>query len=131
MAKKVIKKKKLKILPFLTFIIVIAIIVFSCLLVLNSKVRNIIITGNEILSDDDIISLAGLTSYPSFYKTLDITMAKKIKQNKIINKVTITREFYHTIVIKVKIYSVAELRINREFVLNTENFRLFFLINIK
>ncbi len=102
MAKKVIKKKKLKILPFLTFIIVIAIIVFSCLLVLNSKVRNIIITGNEILSDDDIISLAGLTSYPSFYKTLDITMAKKIKQNKIINKVTITREFYHTIVIKVK-----------------------------
>ncbi len=102
MAKKVIKKKKLKILPFLTFIIVIAIIVFSCLLVLNSKVRNIIITGNEILSDDDIISLAGLTNYPSFYKTLDITMAKKIKQNKIINKVTITREFYHTIVIKVK-----------------------------
>lgn len=102
MAKKVIKKKKLKILPFLTFIIVIAIIVFSCLLVLNSKVRNIIITGNEILSDDDIISLAGLTNYPSFYKTLDITMAKKIKQNKIINKVTITREFYHIIVIKVK-----------------------------
>lgn len=102
MTKKVIKKKKLKILPFLTFIIVIAIIVFSCLLVLNSKVRNIIITGNEILSDDDIISLAGLTNYPSFYKTLDITMAKKIKQNKIINKVTITREFYHTIVIKVK-----------------------------
>ncbi len=102
MAKKVIKKKKLKILPFLTFIIVIAIIVFSCLLVLNSKVRNIIITGNEILSDDDIISLAGLTNYPSFYKTLDITISKKIKQNKIINKVTITREFYHTIVIKVK-----------------------------
>lgn len=102
MAKNVIKKKKLKILPFLTFIIVIAIIVFSCLLVLNSKVRNIIITGNEILSDDDIISLAGLTNYPSFYKTLDITIAKKIKQNKIINKVTITREFYHTIVIKVK-----------------------------
>ena len=33
-------------------------------------------------------------------------------------------------IIKVKIYSVAELRINREFVLNTENFRPFFLINV-
>ena len=39
---KVIKKKKLRLLPFLIFIIVIAVIVFVCLFVLDTKVKNII-----------------------------------------------------------------------------------------
>ena len=60
---KVIKKKKLRLLPFLIFIIVIAVIVFVCLFVLDTKVKNIIIRGNEVLSDDDVIELAGLTDY--------------------------------------------------------------------
>ena len=80
---KVIKKKKLRLLPFLIFIIVIAIIVFACLLILDTKVKNIIITGNEVLSDDEIIDLAGLTNYPSFYKTLNITMKNHIIEIKV------------------------------------------------
>ena len=64
---KVIKKKKLKLLPFFILVIAIAVIVFACLLILDTKVENIIIEGNEILTDDEIISLAGLSNYPSFY----------------------------------------------------------------
>ena len=103
---KVIKKKKLRLLPFLIFIIVIAVIVFVCLFVLDTKVKNIIITGNEVLSDDDIIELAGLTDYPSFYKTLNLTMKNNLKENPLIESVDINRSFYHIIEIDVKEYEI-------------------------
>ena len=106
MAKKVIKKKKLRLLPFLIFIIVISIIVFVCLFILDTKVKNIIITGNEILSDDEIIEYAGLSNYPSFYKTLNSNIKDGIKKNPLIKDVDVNRSFYHVIEIKVKEYEI-------------------------
>ena len=103
---KVIKKKKLRLLPFFIFIIVITVIVFACLFILDTKVKNIIITGNEVLSDDDIIELAGLTDYPSFYKTLNITMKNNIKENPLIKSVDINRSIYHIIEINVDEYEI-------------------------
>ena len=103
---KVIKKKKLRLLPFLIFIIVIAVIVFVCLIILDTKVKNIIISGNEVLRDDEVIELAGLTDYPSFYKTLNITMKKNISDNPLIKSVDINRSFYHVIEIDVKEYQI-------------------------
>ena len=103
---KVIKKKKLRLLPFFIFIIVIAVIVFVCLFILDTKVKNIIITGNEVLSDDEIIDLAELTDYPSFYKTLNITMKNNIKENPLIKSVDINRSFYHVIEINVDEYEI-------------------------
>ena len=106
MAKKVIKKKKLRLLPFLIFIIIISIIVFVCLFILDTKVKNIIITGNEILSDDEIIEYAGLSNYPSFYKTLNSNIKDGIKKNPLIKDVDVNRSFYHVIEIKVKEYEI-------------------------
>ena len=103
---KVIKKKKLRLLPFLIFIIVIAIIVFVFLFVLDTKVKNIIITGNNVLSDDELIELAGLTDYPSFYKTLNSKIENGIKENPLIKDVDINRRFYHIIEIKVDEYEI-------------------------
>ena len=103
---KVIKKKKLRLLPFLIFIIVIAIIVFVFLFVLDTKVKNIIITGNNVLSDDELIELAVLTDYPSFYKTLNSKIENGIKENPLIKDVDINRRFYHIIEIKVDEYEI-------------------------
>ena len=103
---KVIKKKKLRLLPFLIFIIVIAIIVFVCLFVLDTKVKNIIITGNNVLSDDEIIELANLTDYPSFYKTLNSSIENGIKENPLVKDVEIDRSFYHIIEINVDEYEI-------------------------
>ncbi len=103
---KVIKKKKIRLLPFFIFIIAIAVIVFVCLFILDTKVKNIIITGNEILSDDEVIELAGLTDYPSFYKTLNITMKNDISRNSLVKSVDINRSFYHIIEINVEEYEI-------------------------
>lgn len=103
---RVIKKKKLRLLPFFIFIIVITIIVFVCLFVLDTKVKNIIITGNKVLHDDEVIDLAGLTDYPSFYKTLNISIKNDISKNPIIKSVDINRSFYHVIEIEIEEYQI-------------------------
>lgn len=103
---KVIKKKKLRLLPFLIFILVIAIIVFGVLVLLDTKVKNIIISGNSIISDEEIIQRAGLTDYPSFYKTSTINMRNEIKENPLVKNVDIKREFYHIFNIKIEEYEI-------------------------
>ena len=119
---KVIKKKKLRLLPFFIFIIVIAVIVFVCLFILDTKVKNIIITGNEVLSDDEIIDLAELTDYPSFYKTLNITMKNNIKENPLIKSVDINRSFYHFIEINVYEYEILyKIEDNGKYVLENKD----------
>ena len=103
---KIVKKKKLKLLPFFLFVIVIAIIVFVSLVILDTKIKNIIITGNEVLTDDEIIALAELEDYPSFYKSLIHVMEKNIKTNPLIKKVNIAKKFYHIIEINVEEYQI-------------------------
>ena len=103
---KVIKKKKLRLLPFLIFIVSIAIIVFIVLVILDTKVKNIIITGNEVLTDDEIIKKAGLYSYPSFYKNLSNTIENDIKINKLVKSVDVNKKFYHIIEINIEEYEI-------------------------
>ena len=119
---KVIKKKKLKLLPFFILVIAIAVIVFACLLILDTKVENIIIEGNDILTDDEIISLAGLSNYPSFYKTLSKTMENKIKDNPLIKSVSVNKDFYHIVNINVEEYQIIYKREdNGKYVLENKN----------
>ncbi len=103
---KIIKKKKLKIIPFLLLILAIAGIVFAVDIYLDTKIKNIIIIGNENLSDQQIIELAGVNDYPSFYKTTTASMKKKLLENPFVEKVEVKRGFYHVITIKIKEHKV-------------------------
>ena len=69
MKKKVVKKKKLKIIPFFIALLIIALVSFSVVQILQAKIKNIIITNGDYLKDDYIIDLAGIRDYPSFYLT--------------------------------------------------------------
>lgn len=103
---KIVKKKKLRILPFLVFIIIISIIIFLALLLIDTKVKNIIITGNEVINDEEVITRSKLTNYPSFYKSSTKTMEKAIKENPIVKSVNIKREFYHIFNIEIEEYEI-------------------------
>ena len=74
---KVIKKKKIRILPFFLLILILAAIFFTVEIVLDSKIKNIIVEGNEIISDQQIIRQAGIEDYPSFYKNTSSSLEKK------------------------------------------------------
>ena len=103
MAKKVVKKKKLKIIPFLIVLLVIGGLSFGLYKTMTDKIKNIIISNADYLKDDYIIDLAGIRDYPSFYLTNSLKMKKKLLKSPYIREVKIKREFYHILEIDVTV----------------------------
>lgn len=97
MAKKIVKKKKIKIIPFLIVLLVIAGLSFGVYEVLNARILNVIIKNGEYLNDDYVIDLAGIKDYPSFYLTNTISMRKKVEKSPYIIQAKIKRKFYHAL----------------------------------
>lgn len=103
---KIKKKKRLKLIPFLLFVLVITGTFFLVDVLLDTRIENIVIKGNKIVTDQQIIDGAGLSNYPSFYKTTSYNIKKALEKNSFIKEVKIKRSFYHVITIEVSEYKV-------------------------
>ena len=102
MAKKIVKKRKLKVFRLLLILIVLGVIVFAVDLYLNTSIKNITIKNTKYLKDDYILYLAGLEDYPSFYYTTSKKIRKKLEKSPYIESVDVKKGFYHTLTITVK-----------------------------
>ena len=101
--KKKIKKRKLnKKRFFLVFIIFISLVIVGYKL-FNTNIKNIYISGNEYLSDQEIIDISGLKDYPKSINNLSYNVEKKLESNKYILKATVKKNnFLRTVYIDVK-----------------------------
>lgn len=102
MAKKIVKKKKLKVFRLLLILIILGVIVFAVDLYLNTSIKNITIKNTKYLKDDYILYLADLEDYPSFYYTTSKKIKNKLEKSPYIEKVKVSKGFYHTLTITVK-----------------------------
>lgn len=103
---KIKKKKRLKLIPFLLFVLVITGAFFLVDVLLDTRIENIVIKGNKLVTDQQIIDEAGLSNYPSFYKTTSYNIKKALEKNSFIKEVKVKRSFYHVITIEVSEYKV-------------------------
>ena len=102
MAKKLVKKRKIKPFSFLIVLLILGGLIFMVYGYLDTSIKNIIITGNKSLNDDYIIEIAGIKNYPSFYLTSTYKIRKKLIKDKYIKDAKVDRKFYHVFEIKVK-----------------------------
>lgn len=102
MEKKIKKKIKIKILPTLIVFALIGFIIGCYYLLTLIPIKNIYITGNQYLTDQEIIELAGIENYPSFLKTKIFHMKKNINKNDYISSVSIQKKFFAEIHIEIK-----------------------------
>ena len=102
MAKKIKKKVKIRILPILILLVMVGFIVGSYYLLTLIPIKNIYITGNDYLTDQEIIELAGIENYPSFLKTTISSMKRNIKQNDYIKNVKITKRLFAEVHIEIE-----------------------------
>ena len=103
---KIKKKKRLKLIPFLLFVLVITGTFFLVDVLLDTRIENIVIKGNKLVTDQQIIDEAGLSNYPSFYKTTSYNIKKALEKNSFIKEVKVKRSFYHVITIEVSEYKL-------------------------
>lgn len=101
MAKKIVKRKKLKLLPFFIVIIVLTTISFACYKIITYPIKNIVIKNTGYLNDDYIIRLADIFDYPSFYLTNTNKVRDKLIKSPYIKDAKVTRKFFQVLVIDV------------------------------
>lgn len=101
MVKKV-KKKKIKILPCIVFILLLGFFYLGTKFYLDIPLKGIIITGNDLLNDQEIIDQSGIENYPKYYSFKIKNIKKKLEKNPYINDVEVKRSFFHKVEIKVK-----------------------------
>ena len=106
MAKKIVKRKKLRVFRLLLLLFVIAIISFFVYLYVTTNTQNIIIKGNNYISDEEVLQETDLKNYPSFILTMPSKIQKKLAKNEYIKSVKVRRKFYHTFEITIKEYDV-------------------------
>ena len=106
MTKKIVKRKKLRVFGLLLLLFVIAIISFFVYLYVTTNTQNIIIRGNNYISDEEVLQETDLKNYPSFILTMPSKIQKKLAKNEYIKSVKVRRKFYHTFEITIKEYDV-------------------------
>lgn len=105
MVKKV-KKKKIKIIPCLIFLLVLGFFYLIGSYIYHMPIKNIFIDGNVLLNDQEIIDLANLSDYPRYYKYSKSKIAKKIKRSPYVEEVKVERSFFSVLKIHIKEYKV-------------------------
>lgn len=102
------QKKKVK-KGFIKFCVIILILFGISTLVyygIGPNIKNIYVLNNNYLSDQEIIDLAGLNTYPNFYTTSSISIKKKLKSNTLIKDVKIKKRLFNKVYIYVDEYEV-------------------------
>ena len=101
MAKKVIKKTKLKIFPFLLILLILGGIAFAIYFYIQTPIEKILINNTNYLNDDYILELAGVKDYSGSLWFRIGKMEEQLLSSPYIEKVNITKRFYRTLVIEV------------------------------
>ena len=106
MAKKIKKKVHIKILPVIIILLVLVVLFFIFYFASKLPITNIYISGNYYLTDQEIIELANIDTYPSFIKTTNSQMKTNIKKNKLINSVSISKKWWGIVEIEVEEHNI-------------------------
>lgn len=100
MSKQKKKKKKLRVGRLLLLLIILGAISFVCIKYINIRILNVTISGNNILSDQEILEEAKIDDYPSFFSTFIIKVKNNLKLNPYIKEVKVSKGFLS---IKIKV----------------------------
>lgn len=96
-----VKKRKLKIKRILICLLSLILLVLISYFFSKLPIRNIYIVGNNMLSDKEVIELAGISDYPSFLTTFSDDIENKIESNIYVKDVVVKKRFYNKLYIYV------------------------------
>ena len=86
MAKKIVKRRKIKLLPFFIVLLILGGLSFGVYFLLRLPIQNLIVEGTSYLNDDYILDLAGVKNYPSFYLISSREIENSLEESPYIQK---------------------------------------------
>ncbi len=95
-------KVKLKYKNILLFLVIFLIAIFVITKLLHANITNIYISGNNVLSDWEIIKLASLSDYPNTLKHPSFIIKNRLEKNDMIIKANVSKESLTKIYINIE-----------------------------
>lgn len=84
--KKKKRRRRLKIGRLFLLLLILGVISFAFMKFFDIKIRNIVIKGNSILTDQEIIELANLQNYPPYLEVFSCKVKKDILKSKYVKE---------------------------------------------
>ena len=116
------KKRKIKV-NFKKIIIVFIIILFGVLAFFfyrSLKVKTIYVIGNSLLRENEILDKTNLLSYPYLYEVSENDIKDKLKDNKIINNIKVSKSLSGKVVIEIEENKVLYQDTNGQYMLSNK-----------
>lgn len=89
------KKRRLKVGRLLFLLIFLFIIGFVIYYFINVPIKSIIINGNSILTDEEVIRISKLEDYPSYFSTLSLSVKNRLLKNDYISDVKVSKGLFN------------------------------------
>lgn len=87
------KKFKIRYKRLIVFLIILIVVILAVLKLFNLKITNIYVSGNNFLSDQDIIELAGVENYPGAIMTFSKTVESKVNSSVYVSSINVKKKF--------------------------------------
>lgn len=85
------RKRRFRVGRLFLLLLFVGVIIFACIKFIDIPIRSIIISGNEILTDEEIIKQADLEDYPSYFEIFSILTENKLKENPYIKDAKVSK----------------------------------------
>lgn len=96
--------KKFSFVKLVLVLLIMYIIGFLCYKVAISRITNIYIKNNNILTDQEVIDASGLRNYPSFILTTNYSIKNKLLKNDLVKKVKVKKGLWGKVYIDIEEY---------------------------
>ena len=96
--------KKFSFVKLVLVLLIMYIIGFLCYKVAISRITNIYIKNNNILTDQEVIDASGLRNYPSFILTTNYSIKNKLLKNDLVKKVKVKKSLWGKVYIDIEEY---------------------------
>lgn len=87
------RKRRLKKGRVLLLILFLLAISFLCYKFVDIPIKSIVITGNDILTDKEIINISGLEDYPSIFSIFSHDIKNRLEKNPYVQEVKVRKGF--------------------------------------
>ncbi|MBE6152354.1 MAG: FtsQ-type POTRA domain-containing protein [Firmicutes bacterium] len=102
-SQKIIKKRRrVKIGAVLVFLIILVLLLSLFFGILSKPITNIYISGNNYLSDQEVIELGALDNYPSAIKNLSLLIKKRLEKSDLIISAKVKKKGFTRVYIEIE-----------------------------
>ena len=102
MAKKIVKRKKIKVFNLLISLLILLGLSFFFYLLFKIPTKNIIIKNTNYLNDDYILELAKIKNYPEFLLIKNNNIKEKLEKSEYISNVKVSKKWGFILEIKIE-----------------------------